>query len=181
MVDLNLRVLFKILESSLNAANRPDRYVIDIRPDPLAVEEQRHGRAAMFIPSDIWEIVPMLYRRVLGASFRRPEPGIANKDGRRRGDRRLSYARAAGPTLATVFAGGKMEQQHEPSAAPSRTELITRAPMCRQADETVGVDSQPHSQVAYRWLHPQHGTRCASRGRPLRRRYDLMPRERKSR
>jgi SIR2-like domain len=67
LMDYNLRLLFKTLRWKIDAANLPDMYSVDMRPDPLILDvwqSQRHY--VKFIAQDVWSFVPRLYELVCG-------------------------------------------------------------------------------------------------------------------
>jgi hypothetical protein len=67
LMDYNLRLLFKTLRWKIDAANVPDMYSVDVRPDPLILDvwqSQRHY--VKFIAQDVWSFVPRLYELVQG-------------------------------------------------------------------------------------------------------------------
>jgi hypothetical protein len=67
LLDYNLRLLFKTLRWKIDAANLPDMYSVDMRPDPLILDvwqSQRHY--VKFIAQDVWSFVPRLYELVCG-------------------------------------------------------------------------------------------------------------------
>jgi hypothetical protein len=67
LMDYNLRLLFKTLRWKIDAANVPDMYSVDVRPDPLILDvwqSQRHY--VKFIAQDVWSFVPRLYELVRG-------------------------------------------------------------------------------------------------------------------
>jgi hypothetical protein len=67
LMDYNLRLLFKTLRWKIDAANIPDMYSVDMRPDPLILDvwqSQRHY--VKFIAQDVWSFVPHLYELVRG-------------------------------------------------------------------------------------------------------------------
>jgi hypothetical protein len=67
LMDYNLRLLFKTLRWKIDAANVPDMYSVDVRPDPLILDvwqSQRHY--VKFIAQDVWSFVPHLYELVRG-------------------------------------------------------------------------------------------------------------------
>jgi hypothetical protein len=67
LLDYNLRLLFKTLRWKIDAANLPDMYSVDLRPDPLILDvwqSQRHY--VKFIAQDVWSFVPRLYELVRG-------------------------------------------------------------------------------------------------------------------
>jgi hypothetical protein len=67
LLDYNLRLLFKALRWKIDAANVPDMYSVDFRPDPLIMDVwQSQRRYVQFIAQDVWSFVPQLYERVLG-------------------------------------------------------------------------------------------------------------------
>jgi hypothetical protein len=67
LLDYNLRLLFKALRWKIDAANMPDTYSVDFRPDPLIVDVwQSQRRYVKFIAQDVWSFVPTLYELVLG-------------------------------------------------------------------------------------------------------------------
>jgi hypothetical protein len=67
LLDYNLRLLFKTLRWKIDAANVPDMYSVDLRPDPLILDVwQSQRRYVKFIAQDVWSFVPQLYERVLG-------------------------------------------------------------------------------------------------------------------
>jgi hypothetical protein len=67
LLDYNLRLLFKALRWKIDAANVPDMYSVDFRPDPLILDVwQSQRRYVKFIAQDVWSFVPHLYEQVLG-------------------------------------------------------------------------------------------------------------------
>jgi hypothetical protein len=67
LMDYNLRLLFKTLRWKMDAANMPDMYSVDVRPDPLIVAVwQGQRRYVKFIAQDVWSFVPALYELVRG-------------------------------------------------------------------------------------------------------------------
>jgi hypothetical protein len=65
--DYNLRLLFKTLRWKVDAANMPDMYLVDVRPDPLIFDVwQSQRRYVKFIAQDVWAFVPRLYEVVIG-------------------------------------------------------------------------------------------------------------------
>jgi hypothetical protein len=67
LLDYNLRLLFKALRWKIDAANVPDMYSVDFRPDPLILDVwQSQRRYVRFIAQDVWSFVPRLYELVLG-------------------------------------------------------------------------------------------------------------------
>jgi hypothetical protein len=67
LLDYNLRLLFKTLRWKVDAANVPDMYSVDLRPDPLILDVwQSQRRYVKFIARDVWAFVPQLYRLVCG-------------------------------------------------------------------------------------------------------------------
>jgi len=67
LLDYNLRLLFKTLRWKIDAANVPDMYSVDVRPDPLILDVwQSQRRYVKFIAQDVWSFVPQLYERVRG-------------------------------------------------------------------------------------------------------------------
>lgn len=67
LLDYNLRLLFKTLRWKIDAANVPDMYSVDVRPDPLIFDVwDNQRRYVKFIAQDAWSFVPRLYERVLG-------------------------------------------------------------------------------------------------------------------
>lgn len=67
LLDYNLRLLFKTLRWKIDAANVPDMYSVDVRPDPLIFDVwDNQRRYVKFIAQDAWAFVPQLYERVLG-------------------------------------------------------------------------------------------------------------------
>jgi len=67
LLDYNLRLLFKTLRWKIDAANVPDMYSVDLRPDPLIFDVwDSQRRYVKFIAQDAWAFVPRLYERVLG-------------------------------------------------------------------------------------------------------------------
>jgi hypothetical protein len=67
LLDYNLRLLFKALRWKIDAANVPDMYSVDFRPDPLILDVwQSQRRYVKFIAQDVWSFVPHLYELVLG-------------------------------------------------------------------------------------------------------------------
>lgn len=67
LLDYNLRLLFKTLRWKIDAANVPDMYSVDFRPDPLILDVwQSQRRYVKFIAQDAWSFVPRLYETVLG-------------------------------------------------------------------------------------------------------------------
>ena len=67
LLDYNLRLLFKTLRWKIDAANVPDMYSVDMRPDPLILDIwQSQRRYVKFIAEDVWSFVPHLYELVRG-------------------------------------------------------------------------------------------------------------------
>jgi hypothetical protein len=67
LLDYNLRLLFKALRWKIDAANVPDMYSVDYRPDPLIMDVwQAQRRYVKFIAQDVWSFVPALYELVAG-------------------------------------------------------------------------------------------------------------------
>jgi hypothetical protein len=67
LLDYNLRLLFKALRWKIDAANVPDMYSLDLRPDPLIMDVwQSQRRYVKFIAQDVWSFVPALYELVVG-------------------------------------------------------------------------------------------------------------------
>jgi SIR2-like domain len=67
LLDYNLRLLFKTLRWKIDAANVPDMYSVDARPDPLILDVwQSHRHYVKFIAQDVWSFVPRLYEVVCG-------------------------------------------------------------------------------------------------------------------
>jgi hypothetical protein len=67
LLDYNLRLLFKALRWKIDAANVPDMYSVDFRPDPLILDVwQSQRRYVKFIAQDVWSFVPALYELVVG-------------------------------------------------------------------------------------------------------------------
>jgi hypothetical protein len=67
LLDYNLRLLFKALRWKIDAANVPDMYSVDFRPDPLILDVwQSQRRYVKFIAQDVWSFVPSLHELVLG-------------------------------------------------------------------------------------------------------------------
>jgi hypothetical protein len=67
LLDYNLRLLFKALRWKIDAANVPDMYSVDFRPDPLIMDVwQSQRRYVKFIAQDVWSFVPHLYELVRG-------------------------------------------------------------------------------------------------------------------
>jgi hypothetical protein len=67
LLDYNLRLLFKTLRWKIDAANVPDMYSVDLRPDPLILDVwQSQRRYVKFIAQDVWAFVPRLYELVRG-------------------------------------------------------------------------------------------------------------------
>ncbi|HEX8158200.1 MAG TPA: SIR2 family protein [Solirubrobacteraceae bacterium] len=67
LLDYNLRLLFKALRWKIDAANVPDMYSVDLRPDPLISDVwQSQRRYVKFIAQDVWSFVPRLYEVVRG-------------------------------------------------------------------------------------------------------------------
>jgi hypothetical protein len=67
LLDYNLRLLFKTLRWKIDAANVPDMYSVDVRPDPLILDVwQSQRRYVKFIAQDVWSFVPRLYELVRG-------------------------------------------------------------------------------------------------------------------
>ncbi|MDP8909324.1 MAG: SIR2 family protein [Chloroflexota bacterium] len=67
LLDYNLRLLFKTLRWKIDAANVPDMYSVDFRPDPLILDIwQNQRRYVKFIAEDVWSFVPRLYELVRG-------------------------------------------------------------------------------------------------------------------
>jgi SIR2-like protein len=67
LTDYNLRLLFKTLRWTVDAANIPPTYSVDIDPDVLirdVYESQK--RYITFIVEDLWDFVPKLYEAVKG-------------------------------------------------------------------------------------------------------------------
>jgi SIR2-like domain len=55
LLDYNLRLLFKALRWKIEAANVPDMYSVDFRPDPLITDVwQGQRRYVKFIAQDVW-------------------------------------------------------------------------------------------------------------------------------
>ena len=70
LMDYNLRLLFKTLRWKLDAANVPDMYSVDYRPDALIMDVwQGQRRYVKFIAQDVWSFVPALHELVLGEEF----------------------------------------------------------------------------------------------------------------
>ena len=66
-MDYNLRLLFKTIRWGVDEANLPATYSIDIRPDRLIRDVwENHRRYVRFIVQNHWEVIPRLYRAVLG-------------------------------------------------------------------------------------------------------------------
>jgi hypothetical protein len=66
LMDYNLRLLFKTLRWKIDAANAPDMYSVDVRPDALILDVwQSQRRYVKFIAQDVWSFVPRLYKVVL--------------------------------------------------------------------------------------------------------------------
>jgi hypothetical protein len=66
LLDYNLRLLFRTLRWKVDAAQHPDSYSVDIRPDPLIRDRWHRDQGFRFIAEDVWEFVPRLYQDVLG-------------------------------------------------------------------------------------------------------------------
>jgi hypothetical protein len=67
LLDYNLRLLFKTLRWKIDAANVPDMYSVDFRPDPLILDVwQSQRRYVKFIAQDVWSFVPRLHELVCG-------------------------------------------------------------------------------------------------------------------
>ena len=67
LLDYNLRLLFKTLRWKIDAANVPDMYSVDLRPDALILDVwQDQRRYVKFIARDVWSFVPQLYECVRG-------------------------------------------------------------------------------------------------------------------
>jgi SIR2-like domain len=67
LLDYNLRLLFKALRWKIDAANVPDMYSVDFRPDPLIMDVwQGQRRYVKFVAQDVWAFVPALYELVVG-------------------------------------------------------------------------------------------------------------------
>jgi hypothetical protein len=70
LLDYNLRLLFKALRWKIDAANVPDMYSVDFRPDPLIMDVwQSQRRYVKFIAQDVWSFVPALYELVEGRTL----------------------------------------------------------------------------------------------------------------
>jgi hypothetical protein len=70
LLDYNLRLLFKTLRWKIDAANIPDMYSVDLRPDPLILDVwQSQRRYVKFIAEDVWSFVPRLYEQVSGEEW----------------------------------------------------------------------------------------------------------------
>jgi hypothetical protein len=67
LLDYNLRLLFKTLRWKIDAANVPDMYSVDLRPDALILDVwQSQRRYVKFIAQDVWSFVPRLHELVRG-------------------------------------------------------------------------------------------------------------------
>jgi hypothetical protein len=67
LLDYNLRLLFKALRWKIDAANAPDMYSVDFKPDALIMDVwQSQRRYVKFIAQDVWSFVPSLYELVHG-------------------------------------------------------------------------------------------------------------------
>ncbi len=66
LMDYNLRLLFRTLRWKVDAAQHPDSYSVDVRPDPLIRHVWQRTQGFRFIAEDVWDFVPNLYREVLG-------------------------------------------------------------------------------------------------------------------
>jgi hypothetical protein len=65
LLDFNLRLLFRTLRWRLDAAQRPNSYSVDLRPDPLVSELWTKEHGLRFIVEDVWQFVPRLYSEVM--------------------------------------------------------------------------------------------------------------------
>jgi hypothetical protein len=70
LLDYNLRLLLKTLRWKIDAANVPEMYSVDLRPDPLILDVwQSQRRYVKFIAEDVWSFVPRLYELVRGEAL----------------------------------------------------------------------------------------------------------------
>jgi SIR2-like domain len=65
LLDFNLRLLFRTLRWRLDAAQQPNSYSVDLRPDPLVSELWTKQHGLRFIVEDVWQFVPRLYSEVM--------------------------------------------------------------------------------------------------------------------
>jgi hypothetical protein len=76
--DYNLRLLFRTLRWRVDPAKFPVCYSVDLKPDPLIVEVWEHQRRFVtFVPQNLWNFVPWLYKEVLGHDYGTAAPGDA--------------------------------------------------------------------------------------------------------
>lgn len=76
--DYNLRLLFRTLRWRVDPAKFPVCYSVDLKPDPLIVEVWEHQRRFVtFVPQNLWDFVPWLYKEVLGHEYGAAAPGDA--------------------------------------------------------------------------------------------------------
>lgn len=76
--DYNLRLLFRTLRWRVDPAKFPICYSVDLKPDPLIVEVWEHQRRFVtFVPHNLWDFVPWLYKEVLGREYAAAAPGDA--------------------------------------------------------------------------------------------------------
>lgn len=69
LLDFNLRLLFRTLRWRLDAAQRPNSYSVDLKPDPLVSELWTKEHGLRFIVEDVWQFVPRLYSEVMDAEM----------------------------------------------------------------------------------------------------------------
>ena len=66
LLDFNLRLLFRAMHWTIDEAERPETYSVDVHPDPLVSDEWKEQHGLRFIVEDVWSFVPRLYEALLG-------------------------------------------------------------------------------------------------------------------